>query len=79
MIQRMGRVLRLKADGRLARFAVLFVEGTVEDPACGAHETFIEEVTSVADEVRRLPAWTDLRLACELLSWAEPPLASATI
>ena len=33
MIQRMGRVLRRKPDGRRARFAVLFVEGTVEDPA----------------------------------------------
>ena len=38
MIQRMGRILRRKSDGRLARLAVLFVEGTVEDPAAGAHE-----------------------------------------
>ena len=34
MIQRMGRVLRRKVDGRLARFAVLFVEGTSRGPCC---------------------------------------------
>jgi len=50
MIQRMGRVLRRKADGRLARFAILYVEGTAEDPASGAHRDFLDEVTSVADE-----------------------------
>jgi superfamily II DNA or RNA helicase len=52
MIQRMGRVLRKKPDHRRARFAVLYVESTVEDPAQGAHETFLEEITEVADEVR---------------------------
>ena len=56
MVQRMGRVLRRKADGRRARFAVLFVEGTVEDPAAGAHEGFLDEVSDVADELRRLPS-----------------------
>jgi superfamily II DNA or RNA helicase len=53
MIQRMGRVLRRKPDGRRARLAIIFVPGTVEDPAAGAHETFLAEVTDVADEVRR--------------------------
>jgi superfamily II DNA or RNA helicase len=52
MIQRMGRVLRRKPDGRLARFAILYVEATSEDPAQGAHGDFLDEVTSVADEVR---------------------------
>ena len=51
MIQRMGRVLRRKSDGRHARFAVLFVEGTVEDPSSGAHEAFLEEVVNVAEGV----------------------------
>jgi superfamily II DNA or RNA helicase len=55
MVQRMGRVLRVKADGRLARFAVLFAEGTVEDPAMGAHEGFLREVTSIATAVRTFP------------------------
>jgi superfamily II DNA or RNA helicase len=56
MIQRMGRVLRRKPDGRRARFAVLFVEETVEDPAQGAHEVFLGEVVSVADELSCFPA-----------------------
>ena len=51
MIQRMGRVLRRKPDGRHARFLVLFVEGTVEDPRLGAHETFLGEIVDVADRV----------------------------
>ncbi len=51
MIQRMGRVLRKKPDQRLARFVVLYAESTVEDPAQGAHESFLAEVTEVADEV----------------------------
>jgi RNA polymerase primary sigma factor len=51
MIQRMGRILRKKPSRRHARFVVLSVEATIEDPAHGAHETFLEEVTEVADEV----------------------------
>lgn len=55
MIQRMGRVLRKKPDGRRARFAVLFVEGTVEDPRRGAHEAFLEEIAAVADDTSCFP------------------------
>ena len=51
MIQRMGRVLRKKPDNRHARFAVLYVESTIEDPSQGAHETFLQEITAVADDV----------------------------
>jgi superfamily II DNA or RNA helicase len=53
MIQRMGRVLRRKTDGRLARLAILHVEGTIEDPAQGAHEGFLDAVTEIADAIRR--------------------------
>jgi len=56
MVQRMGRVLRRKADGRLARFAVLYMEATVEDPREGAHEAFLDEVLDMAEEVRWFPA-----------------------
>jgi RNA polymerase primary sigma factor len=57
MVQRMGRVLRRKPDGRAARFVVVYVGGTVEDPAHGAHEGFLEEITTVADRIdRRSPA-----------------------
>jgi RNA polymerase primary sigma factor len=59
MIQRMGRVLRRKPDNRLARFAVLYVEGTSEDPGYGAHEDFLDEITEVAEGVRVFPAGAD--------------------
>jgi superfamily II DNA or RNA helicase len=51
MIQRMGRLLRRKSDGRLARFVISFVRDTSEDPNTGAHETFLEKITEVADQV----------------------------
>lgn len=51
MIQRMGRVLRRKEDGRLARIAILYLEDTTEDPSGGAHEAFLSEVTSVAEDL----------------------------
>jgi Helicase conserved C-terminal domain len=54
IVQRMGRVLRRKADGRHARFVVVFVEDSVEDPSSGAHETFLDEVVNVAEGVSRL-------------------------
>lgn len=55
MVQRMGRVLRPKPDGARARFVVIQVAGTVEDPALGAHAGFLEEITDVADELRAFP------------------------
>jgi RNA polymerase primary sigma factor len=70
MIQRMGRVLRKKPDRRLARFAVLYVESTIEDPALGAHETFLEEITDVADDVRSFDGASEsMAAATEFLSW----------
>lgn len=68
MVQRMGRVLRPKPDGRRARFAVIHVEGTVEDPALGAHEGFLDEVTGVADAVRDFPAGSGSKALCAFLS-----------
>ncbi len=53
MVQRMGRVLRRKPDGRVARFAIIFVEGTSEDPDLDAHETFLSEILEVADDIQR--------------------------
>ena len=48
MIQRMGRVLRLKADGRKARFVFVYVADTSEDPARGAHDAFWSEILDIA-------------------------------
>jgi RNA polymerase primary sigma factor len=52
MIQRMGRILRRKSDGEpLARLAVMFLQGTVEDPVAGGYEGFLREVLDVADDI----------------------------
>jgi superfamily II DNA or RNA helicase len=56
MIQRLGRVLRRKDDGRPARLVVAYAKGTREDPGDGAHEDFLREVLPVAAEVARLDA-----------------------
>jgi superfamily II DNA or RNA helicase len=56
VVQRMGRVLRKKPDGRLARFVVLFAQGTIEDPAFGAHEAFLDKVVAVSERVTCVPA-----------------------
>lgn len=71
MIQRMGRILRRKPDSRPARFAILFVEGTVEDPDSGAHEGFLGELTGVADTVRRFPTGTVDGDLNAFLGWAQ--------
>jgi RNA polymerase primary sigma factor len=52
MVQRMGRVLRKKADGRLARIVVMYVAGTSEDPDLGAHDAFVDLITPVAADKR---------------------------
>jgi superfamily II DNA or RNA helicase len=56
MVQRLGRVLRVKDDGRGARLVVVFATGTLEDPDRGAHEVFLDEVLPVALGVDRLDA-----------------------
>jgi RNA polymerase primary sigma factor len=48
MIQRMGRVLRRKKDGRNARFVFVYVADTPEDPERGAHDAFWGEVLDIA-------------------------------
>jgi superfamily II DNA or RNA helicase len=67
MVQRMGRLLRVKEDRRLARFAVLYVEGTVEDPAVGAHEGFLEQITAIAVAQRRFDASDPARAVNDFL------------
>lgn len=72
MVQRMGRVLRVKHDGRLARFAVLYVEGTVEDPASGAHEGFLDQITAVAVAKERFGAATPAVVVNDFLRVTDP-------
>ena len=61
MIQRMGRVLRRKHDGRHAQFVLVFADDTFEDPDSGAHEGFLDMVVSVAQAVERFPGGTSIQ------------------
>jgi superfamily II DNA or RNA helicase len=58
LVQRLGRVLRVKADGREARLVLAHAVGTAEDPDRGGRADFLTDVTDVAREVARfeLPA-----------------------
>lgn len=56
MVQRLGRVLRVKPDGREAALLIAHATDTREDPARGAHDDFLAEVRDVATEVVRLDA-----------------------
>ena len=51
MIQRLGRVLRRKPHGRAAAMVIAYAIGTREDPAQGAQEDFLHEVTGVARSI----------------------------
>jgi len=63
LIQRLGRVLRVKGDGREARLVLVHARGTLEDPAQGGHAEFLAEVDGVArsidtiDDAASLAAW----------------------
>jgi superfamily II DNA or RNA helicase len=48
LVQRLGRVLRLKPDGRGAHLLLLHAAGTLEDPARGGHHGFLEQIADVA-------------------------------
>lgn len=54
LVQRLGRVLRVKADGREARLLIAHAVGTAEDPQRGGQADFLREVTDVAREVTHL-------------------------
>lgn len=56
MIQRMGRVLRKKSDNRPARLVILYAERTMEDPAMGAHGSFIDMAVDHADARQTFPS-----------------------
>jgi hypothetical protein len=73
MIQRMGRVLRRKGDGRLARFVILYVEHTIEDPKRGTHEEFLEEVTGPAEAVQAFSVGAPLAAIVAYLDDFENP------
>lgn len=59
MIQRLGRVIRLKQDGRRARFVVLYVIGSVEDPESGTRDDFMAEVEDAATRIVLVQDWDE--------------------
>lgn len=68
MVQRLGRVLRVKDDGREARLVIVFATDTLEDPARGAHEAFLDEILPVARGVDRLDADADPQAVADWLA-----------
>lgn len=56
MIQRLGRVLRHKPDGRAATLVIAYAIDTREDPDRGAQEDFLHEVTGVARSITNTSA-----------------------
>jgi superfamily II DNA or RNA helicase len=64
MVQRLGRVIRKKDDGRPVDFVILYAEDTVEDPSSGVHEGFFDLVGEVATRKLDLElGWTANDLA----------------
>ena len=58
MVQRLGRVIRKKDDGRPVNFVIIFAKDTVEDPSSGVHEGFFDLVGEVAtNKVVLEPGW----------------------
>lgn len=72
MIQRMGRVVRPKPDGRQARVAIFFAEATSEDPNGGAHEDFVDVVREASSDVQYFNSRTPPRELIEYLSQSRP-------
>lgn len=75
MVQRMGRILRRKSDGRYARFVIAYVVGTSEDPDEGAHGAFLDDITDVADHVIDFGAIETGNEVCDYLNnylWKGP-------
>jgi RNA polymerase primary sigma factor len=68
MIQRMGRVLRQKKDGRRARLVILFAVGTSEDPERGAHEGFIHLACDVAEATATFAPSATAAAICQFLA-----------
>jgi superfamily II DNA or RNA helicase len=59
LVQRLGRVLRVKSDGREARLLLAHAAGTAEDPARGGHADFLDDVREVARQVVALDVGAD--------------------
>lgn len=54
LVQRVGRILRCKADGREARLVLVYARDTLEDPHRGAHGEFLADVTPATRSIDTL-------------------------
>jgi superfamily II DNA or RNA helicase len=72
MIQRMGRVIRPKSDGRHASFLVLYIRESSEDPGRGAHGTFLEQLTAIASELVTVDADEAPQVLADWLGRSQP-------
>lgn len=71
MVQRLGRVIRKKADGRPGRLVVLYSKGTVEDPDVQGEE-FLGKVLPFAQNVDFFDIKTELDRLQGFLRQPEP-------
>lgn len=76
MIQRMGRVLRLKSRDRAAAFVIMYVPGTMEDPALGAREAFLEQLLEIAEEQVDVPI---AQAPALLTEWLTRPVETSPV
>lgn len=53
-IQKIGRLLRRKKEGRSARIVIMYVEGTVEDPSGASADTIYGDIAEGSDALRYL-------------------------
>ncbi|MDF9276256.1 sigma-70 family RNA polymerase sigma factor [Arthrobacter sp. EH-1B-1] len=73
MVQRLGRVIRKKNDGRVGRLVVLYSKGTVEDPDVQGEE-FLARVLPFARHVEFFDIEQDLTGIEEYLRYSELPV-----
>jgi RNA polymerase primary sigma factor len=72
LVQRLGRVIRKKADGRAGRFVVLYSRNTVEDPAVRGDE-YLGAVLPYARRQETFRIETDIVAIEEFLAYVAPP------
>ena len=66
LVQRLGRVLRQKPDGRGASLILAYAMGTAEDPDRGGHRAFLDQVSDAAEHVAAFDAE---RRGADLVQW----------
>ncbi|MBG0738663.1 sigma-70 family RNA polymerase sigma factor [Paeniglutamicibacter antarcticus] len=74
LVQRLGRVIRKKADGRAGRFVVLYSLNTVEDPKVRGEE-YLGAVLPYARRQGVFRIETDVEAIEEFLAYVAPPVA----